>query len=107
MWRAYSEETGVALVLNNSVFVNPSPGFAAYAIPVAYLNVREFEIEFGKIAKHISDEAAFIGSRTREEIKTRMFYMFRFASVAMKHPGSEKKENGALSIAPHWSNRRI
>src|SRR5208282_4236496 len=65
MWRAYSEETGVALVLNNSVFVNPSPGFAAYAIPVAYLDVREFEIEFGKIAQHISNEAAFIGSRTR------------------------------------------
>jgi hypothetical protein len=100
MWRAYSEETGVALVLNNSVFVNPSPGFAAYAIPVAYLNVREFEIEFGRIAKHISDEAAFIGSRTREEIKTRMFYMFRFASVAMKHPGFREEREWRIVYCP-------
>src|SRR6266436_7909023 len=31
MWRAYGQTIGIALVLNNSVFLTPSDGFNAYS----------------------------------------------------------------------------
>ncbi len=47
MWRAYSDTTGVALVMNNTVFINESHTLGAYTSPVAYLNKEEFKTEFG------------------------------------------------------------
>jgi len=100
MWRAYSEGTGVTLVLNNSVFLTPSPGFNAYASPVAYLDAEEFETEFGKIAKNVSDEMDFIRSRTREEVSARIFHMMRIASVSTKHPGFREEKEWRIVYCP-------
>ena len=93
MWRAYSESTGIALILNNSVFLNPADGLAAYSSPVSYLNDSDFEFEFAKIASNVREAADFIRSRNREEVAARIFNMLRFATLCTKHPGfSEERE---------------
>jgi hypothetical protein len=61
MWRAYSEATGVALVMHNSVFLTPSDGLKAYASPAGYLNDEVFENEFGKIADNVQPKPIFLG----------------------------------------------
>jgi DUF2971 family protein len=86
MWRAYSETTGVALVLNNSVFLNPSNGFGAYASPVAYLDAQDFETEFSRIADNISEATDFVRSRPREEIKNRIFNVLRLSERIYETP---------------------
>jgi hypothetical protein len=53
MWRAYSETTGVALVLNNAPFLAPSDALKAYTSPVAYLDDKAFGDELEKIADGI------------------------------------------------------
>jgi hypothetical protein len=100
MWRAYSETTGVALVLNNSVFLNPSNGFGAYASPVAYLDAQDFETEFSRIADNISEAADFVRSRPREEIKNRIFNVLRLASVSTKHPGFHEEKEWRVVYCP-------
>lgn len=93
MWRAYGEATGVALVLNNSVFLDPAIRLAAYSSPVAYLDRSGFEAEFLQIARNIEREADFLKSKARQEITERVFNMLRFAALCTKHPGfSEERE---------------
>ena len=93
MWRAYGDTTGVALVLDNSVFLTPAEGLKAYSSPVAYLNKQKFETEFGRIAENIGKEAEFIRTQGREQITGRVFNMLMFAALCTKHPGfAEEKE---------------
>ena len=93
MWRAYGQATGVALIVNNAVFLNPSDGFGAYSTPVAYLNDQEFEKQFRQVAENINKEADFIKTEGREAVTARIFHMLRFASLSTKHPGfAEEKE---------------
>src|SRR5260370_3703766 len=86
MWRAYGEATGIALVLNNPVFLNPANGLGAYTSPVAYLDDRGFEAQFGKIAENIKNEADFLKARCREELTAWVFNSLRFAALCTNHP---------------------
>jgi Protein of unknown function (DUF2971) len=93
MWRAYDQGTGVALVLNNSVFLAPADRFGAYSSPVAYLDDAEFEKQFGRVVTNIREEVDFIRQQGREAMTGRIFQMLRFASLCTKHPGfAEEKE---------------
>jgi hypothetical protein len=100
MWRAYSETTGVALVLKNSVFMNPANGFGAYASPVAYLDASQFEKEFDRIADNVCKSIDLIKSRKRDEIKARIFNMLRLASVSTKHPGFHEEKEWRIVYCP-------
>jgi hypothetical protein len=93
MWRAYGETTGVALVIKNSVLLNPADGLGAYSSPVAYLNDRQFEERFSQVVNNIGSETEFLRAQGREEIINRIFHMLRFAALSTKHPGfAEEKE---------------
>jgi hypothetical protein len=87
MWRAYSETTGVAFVMNSLPFLTPSQVLKAYTSPVAYLSNEKFEKEFGKIAENIISEKAFLKKQSREVIISHIFNAFKFAVVCTKHPG--------------------
>jgi hypothetical protein len=98
MWRAYGGTTGVALVLNNSVFLNPSTSnLNVYSSPVAYLNYKNFENEFRKISENIRNEGDFLKTLGRDAISAHVFHMFKFAALCTKHPGfSEEREWRAI-----------
>jgi hypothetical protein len=93
MWRAYGETTGVALVIKNSVLLDPADGLGAYSSPVAYLDDRQFEERFAQIVHNIGSETKLLQDQGREDIVNRIFHMLRFAAVSTKHPGfAEEKE---------------
>lgn len=100
MWRAYGQTTGVAMVLNNSVFLTPSEGFNAYTSPVAYLDDSGFEKQFGDIADKIASEADFLKAQGREAITTRVFNMLRFATLCTKHPGFKEEKEWRVIYCP-------
>ncbi len=100
MWRAYGEATGVALVIKNSILLNPADGLAAYSSPVVYLDDQRFEERFAQIAKNISDETTFLRSQERENIVNRIFHMLRFATLSTKHPAFAEEREWRVLYGP-------
>lgn len=100
MWRAYGGRNGVAIVLNNSAFMNPAPGLGAYSNPVAYLDDSAFEREFAIVAENVQREGSFLKTREREEIVRRTFYMLRLAALCTKHPGFREEREWRVLYAP-------
>jgi hypothetical protein len=93
MWRAYGEGSGVALVLNNLLFITPSDVLKAYSSPVAYLDEQSFALQFARVVNNMETNAEFLKSRGSDESKAYIFQMLRYAAVSTKHPGfSEEKE---------------
>ncbi len=107
MWRAYSESTGVALVLNAAPFFGSSTALKAYVSPVAYLSDQEFEAEFETVANNILDEREFIKTWDRNIIANTAFQALRWALSVQNIPGLEKKKNGVLFIRRGWKNQDI
>jgi hypothetical protein len=87
MWRAYGNQTGVALVLNGDVIFSESDVLKAYTSPVLYINQEGFSEAFMNIAERMKEETEFIVSLGRELVKNVVFNMFRFAVLCTKHPG--------------------
>jgi hypothetical protein len=100
MWRAYSEGTGVALVLNNTVFLNPSDALKAYTSPVAYMDNRTFAEELHAIADAIQEASDFVYSQGREATIRCVFDAFKFASLCTKHPGFREKQEWRVVYSP-------
>ena len=100
MWRAYGVTTGVAIVMNNAAFLNPSDALGAYTSPVGYLRDQEFERELEKIASNIEAEATFLASLDRESVKGTVFAMLRFAALCTKHPGFREEQEWRVVFSP-------
>lgn len=102
MWRAYSENTGVALVLNNSSFLSESDALKIYTSPVAYLNDREFGEMVDQFIENIKKEIQFIKEQPREVIKAHFFHMMRFAILSTKHPGFREEKEWRVIYSPTY-----
>jgi hypothetical protein len=100
MWRAYGATTGVALIINNSVLLDPADGLGAYSSPVAYLDDKHFEERFTQIAENIKGEADFLRDQEREGIINRIFHMLRFLALSTKHPGFAEEREWRILYAP-------
>ena len=93
MWRAYSESTGVALVVNNTPFLSESAPLKIYTSPVAYLDDANFQIEFQRIVDKIEENKDFLRLLGWEAVRFHVFNAFKFAALCTKHPGfNEEKE---------------
>ncbi len=103
MWRAYSETAGVALVLNNTAFLTPTPpngGLRADTSPVAYLDDGQFENEVERITKNIAADADLFKTQGREVVTNRIFNLFRFAVLCTKHPGFAEEREWRVIYSP-------
>jgi hypothetical protein len=100
MWRAYGEQTGVAFVMNNPLFVTPSDALKAYSSPVAYLNDQGFAREFSRVVDNINTEADFIRTQGRDAIRTFIFHMFRSAALCTKHLGFLEEKEWRVVYSP-------
>lgn len=94
MWRAYGEASGVAFVLNNGDFLNPSdPIDGIFSYPVDYLNDQGVEERLNTIADNISANLDFIRQQGPDIIANWVFQTLRVMALCTKHPGfSEEKE---------------
>jgi hypothetical protein len=106
MWRAYGKAAGIALVIKNSVLLQPADGLGAYSSPVAYLNDQQFEKHFTQIVENISSEAEFLRTKEREEIINRIFHMLRFAALSTKHPAFEEEREWRILYTPSLQESR-
>jgi hypothetical protein len=100
MWRAYSETTGVALVLNNTVFLGPSGSLKVYSSPVAYLNDEQFGDELGRIADAIETDQEAVRAFGRDAVISYVFTAFKFAALCTKHPGFEEEREWRVVYFP-------
>lgn len=100
MWRAYSETTGVAFVMNSSPFFSPTQVLKAYTSPVAYLSDQEFEAEFEKIANNIFDEKDFLKKQDGQMIINLVFNALKFAVLCTKHPGFMEEKEWRVVYSP-------
>lgn len=100
MWRAYGEKTGVALVLNNTPFLNPSDALKAYTSPVAYMTDKEVEVELGKIAGVLENNLDFLRAQSRQEIVGYVFNAFKIACLCTKHPGFQEEREWRVVYSP-------
>lgn len=93
MWRAYGGEQPVALVLNNTPFLQDTSGLKVFSAPVMYMEPEQFIDYFGSIASRIEQSRGFLESLGRDTLKNWLFELFKSFILSIKHPGfSEEKE---------------
>lgn len=100
MWRAYGNGNGVALVMNNAVFFQPTDALQAYTSPVAYLGVDGFKAEFEKVTDAINNNSAFLQHYTRQELTGVILNAFKFAVLCTKHPGFKEEREWRVVYTP-------
>ena len=100
MWRAYSDTTGVALVLNNTPFLWPSGPPGVYSSPVSYLDDVSFEREFTRVVECVKCNKDFLRSQGRETVRDAVFNMFKFAALCTKHPGFNEEREWRVIYVP-------
>lgn len=93
MWRAYSSNNGVALVMNPQAFHNSSEALGTYSFPVSYYTDSEAIEHFRAVVSNIVQSEAVLKSVPIDDVKGRIFSMLEYYSICVKHPGfSEEKE---------------
>jgi hypothetical protein len=109
MWRAYGRDAGVAIVINPAVFYGKSDALKAYSSPVAYLRDEDFAAEFERVTENIANNADLVRSRGLDELQTRLFNTFLFATLCTKHPGFQEEREWRVVHAPqiHPSKRLV
>lgn len=100
MWRAYSESTGVALVVNNAPFQGGFLPLKVYASPVAYLDDTNFRIEFERVVNRIEENKNFIRQLGWEAVRFHVFNAFKFAALCTKHPGFIEENEWRVIYSP-------
>lgn len=104
MWRAYGSGTGVCIVLNNRVLLEPSDALKAYTSPVAYLGDEESTKEFKFVSKNIKRNAELLFGVGRSTVLNWIFQMFKFAALCTKHPGFKEELEWRIVYSPTIEN---
>ena len=100
MWRAYGKGNGVALVLNNKVFIEPTDAIPIYTSPVEYLEKEEFSDKFHAFSERIQLNIDFIRNVPRDEFLNWLLWKFIFAAVCTKHPGFWEEREWRIVYCP-------
>ncbi len=100
MWRAYCPQNGVALVLKNTPFMEPTDALKAYSSPVSYLTPHQFAEEFGKIIDNLVANEAMVRNYSEAAILAAVFTMLKFALLCTKHPGFAEEREWRVIYSP-------
>ena len=100
MWRAYSESTGVAFVLNNAPFLSEFAPLKVYTSPVAYFDNSNFQIEFERVVSNIEANRSFLLNLERNELVDRVLNALKFAALCIKHPGFKEEKEWRVIYIP-------
>ena len=100
MWRAYGGKTGVALIINGSVFDLQTDALGVYSSPVSYFNKEQFNKAVLDVAKGVKANADFVTNLPREVVKDALFVMCRFSVLCTKHPGFAEEKEWRIVASP-------
>jgi len=100
MWRAYSEATGVALVVNSKPYITENTALKAYASPVGYFSDFEFAAEFDKTRIRVEAERDFLRQIDRQVIINMAFATLKFSALCTKHPGFREEREWLIVYCP-------
>ena len=100
MWRAYSESTGVALVVNKTLIQSDSAPLKIFSSPVAYLDDVNFQIEFERVVDRIEENKEFLRLRGWEVVRFCVLNAFKFAALCTKHPGFNEENEWRVIYMP-------
>ena len=100
MWRAYGGKTGVALVINGAAFDVECPDLQIIASPVAYMNQAQLIHATIDVAANVRDSASYLLGQPRDDVRSALFSMFRFAVLCTKHPAFAEEKEWRLMSSP-------
>jgi hypothetical protein len=100
MWRAYTANAGVALILRFSPSTTLADVLKVYTSPVAYLTDQEVPAKFDEITDNILQHRSFIEAQGSATIERWVFNMLRFAAVSIKHPSFREEAEWRLLYSP-------
>lgn len=100
MWRAYGRTTGVAIVMNNTPFLQPSDALHAWTTPVAYVRGGEFIQQLDAIATTLEQNQSWLTSVSREDFLEAVLVMLIFSMVSLKHCGFEEEREWRVVYLP-------
>jgi hypothetical protein len=100
MWRAYGQPHGVAIILNTDIFKGDTEALGIYSSPVAYMDGPQIETELVRITQNIVDDRDFIAKQGDETIHDRVFNMFQFMLLCLKHPGFHEEREWRAICTP-------
>jgi len=108
MWRAYGNQTGVALVMNNHPFIEPSDALMAWTVPVAYVRENEFAEQLLNVASSIAENQDWLASQGEEDLLQRVVLMLIFSAVSLKHVGfKEEREWRVVHLPGLYASERL
>lgn len=87
MWRAYGGTHAVAIVVNNTPFLQESDALSAWTSPVAYLTPDMVKQEIMNLADRVSDVQHRLTATDRKSVENFFFNTIMFAILCTKHPG--------------------
>lgn len=100
MWRAYGNSTGIALVLNPTVFAGDSNIMQVFSSPVSYLDIDQFVDWFGIwIGKILANESK-LKNLPNDYLKDILFNVFRTLILCTKHPGFKEEKEWRVFYSP-------
>ncbi|KRA42049.1 DUF2971 domain-containing protein [Devosia sp. Root635] len=100
MWRAYGSTTGVALVVKAAPFRSDSQVLKAYSTPVRYASSAGLEADFLQLSASFGASPQLLAGLGREAVKGHLFNMYKWAALAVKHPGFEEEREWRIAYTP-------
>ncbi|PCJ71832.1 MAG: hypothetical protein COA62_04515 [Rhodobiaceae bacterium] len=102
MWRAYGGETGVAIVMKNTPFVQVTDKLAAYSSPISYVNKDGFLNAFKVMVDAMEVNFDFVKSLSRGVVMNHIFEMMRTKILCTKHPGFHEEREWRIYYSPPY-----
>jgi hypothetical protein len=100
MWRAYGSATGVAMVVKAAPFRSDSQVLRAYSTPVRYASSAGLEADFLQLSASFAASGELLEVLGRQAVKSHLFNMYKWAALAVKHPGFEEEREWRIAYTP-------
>lgn len=100
MWRAYGSTTGVAMVVKSAPFRSDTQILNAYSTPVRYSTSADLEADFLQLAASFAANLQLLEGLGRQSIKNHLFNMYKWAALAVKHPGFGEEREWRIAYTP-------
>lgn len=100
MWRAYGGNAGVALILNNTPFIEGEGEVGLIVSPVAYLDQEDFDEKLEEVANNIRSNAKKLKQiSNRDDFSVWAMHFLMLIVLCTKHKGfAEEKEWRVISV---------
>lgn len=100
MWRAYAQENGIALIMNNKPFLQQTDALRAYTSPVLYADQIKYNENFIKIFNNINENYERLKETDYSSIVNTIVESFILATQSTKHPSFKEEKEWRVIFSP-------